>query len=484
MRIFKQFADLNFSWSIIAFFCSLFGLTVISLYHGLSFLLNDELIQDIYWFSTTHAHLSFLVLVSLALSYAVLFIKQKEIHLSFDQAEKIILIAYLISIISLPLFSRDLFAYLEFGRLWSVYQLNPYLTGYSSIQDVYSPYAWFGHTTNYGPLATLLSYIPGLGTQVSAGYGVFLYKIQSLIVSLGFVYVLKRLLQQLQFSPVIFLLICLHPLILVEGLINTHNDLFMLPVIVLMIGFIHRQEWWKLCLAAAILPLFKTPLGIITAFIAVYFLMTKKIRQFVAICGLTVFGMALFLMFLGSLNAIGAYTKGSQLVNAFSFLGTCEWFVKQIYFDRYAKTGVILMYEVGPKIGSLLSLFFLLFISWKRKHHDIFQSLSIVMMVIVFFCATQYWPWYGLWFVLFPFFATEDRFRKFGVLVGLTGFVIYSPLFSRFVDMGFEKAITRLALPLIFLQYFLIFVGYHFYKKHSGKESNLNDGFSHPPKES
>ena len=466
--ILKRLFNFDSSETFVAFFIALTGLSLVSLYHGLNFLLQNLLIQDIYWYSSPHAHFSFVLLVFISVIYSLLFLNQKKLQVTFATAEKMIVAAYIISIISLPLFSRDLFAYLEFGRMWSVYGMNPYLNGYNSIQDAYSPYAWFGATTNYGPFATLLSYLPGLGTQVSAGYGIFIYKIQGLLVALGFVYVLKRLIQELKMSPAVFLLIALHPLILIEGLINTHNDLFLLPILVFIIRFIHQKSWWKLCLLAAILPLFKTPLGIITAFLAIYFLITKKTRQFIAISALTVLGMALFFSFLGSLSAISLYTKGSQLMNSFSFLGTCEWFVKQMFFERYAKTGVQAMYQFGPKIGSALSLFFLLFISWKRKHHDIFQSLSTVLMVIVFFCATQYWPWYSLWFVLFPFFVIEERFRVFGVLVGLTGFVIYSPLFSHFVDMGFEKAVTRVALPLIFIQYFLIFVGYHFYKNKNG----------------
>lgn len=470
---FKRFYNFDSSKTMNAFFVALIGLASVSLYHGFSFLLRNELIQDIYWFNLPHSHFSFILLVILSVIYAILFLKQNHIHVDFAQSEKIILSAYVIASLSLPMFSRDIFAYLEFGRMWAVYSINPYLNGYSSIHDSYTTYAWFGYTTNYGPLATLLSYFPGLGTQVSAGYGVFLFKIQSLFVALGFAFVLKRLIQQLNMSPVVYLLIALHPLVLVEGLINSHNDLFMLPILVLIIGLIHRQDWLKLCFLAALLPLFKTPLGIITAFIAVYFLMTNKSRYFFILCSLTLLGMGTFLSFLGSMQAISLYTKGSQLMNSFSFIGTCEWFVKQIYFEKYAKTGVSMMYEFGPKIGSLMSLFFLFFISWKRKHHDIFQSLALVMMVIVFFCASQYWPWYGLWFFIFPFFVSEPRFRAFGVLVGLTGFVIYSPLFSWFVDLGFQKSVARFALPLIFVQYFLIFIGYHFYRTRSNPPSSF-----------
>jgi hypothetical protein len=450
-------------WMLVfTFFIS--AISIVSLIYGLGYLLNDLLIQDIHWEKSTIANWSFFFLVGYVLSYIFVFINQNRIQMSFDLAEKYILKIYMISLISLPMFSRDLFAYLGFGRLWSIYGLNPYAVGYKSISDEYSPYAWFEASTNYGPLATLISYFPGMGSQISVIYGIFIYKILTLLSCLVFLWLLRRLLEQLKLSVPIYLMIALHPMILIEGLVNSHNDVFVLPLLVIIIASILQKKWMQLALVAPLLPLFKTPLGIITAFVAFYFLFNQKIRHFLVVSGLTCLGMGLFLFSMGTFQNIQNYTSGSQLFNSFSFLGAFEWLLIQLFYEKYAATGVAFLSYFGPKIGSIASILFLSFFIWKKKNEDILKNLSIVMMVIVFFFATQYWPWYGLWFFMFPFFVSDMRFKAFGVLICLSGFVIYSPHFSNIVGLGYQEPLTAMFWPIIFMPYFLIFIGYQIYR--------------------
>lgn len=421
---------------------------------------------DLHWdFQWPLSHLAFGILVAFVLVYSFLLAQYRRISLSFPEVDRIVLCFYLMALISLPMFSRDLFAYLEFGRLWAIYDLNPYNTGYRALRDNYITLAWFGQTTNYGPLATLVSYLPGLASQVSLTYGIFVYKVLSLFSCLFFLIFLRRLLEKLESPASLYLVIALHPLLLLEGLINSHNDIFALPLLILCVSAFLQNQFLRLCFLAALLPMFKTPIGIITAAFAMYFVAHKMWRYFFVISGTTSTLMASFFYFLGSGKAIHDYVGGSQLFNSFSMLGLSEWFLKQVFYRHYLGIGIESFAVYGPKLGSLGSILFLAFVMWKFRKSEIFKNIYTIMLAIVFIFATQYWPWYGLWFFLFAFFVKEDRFKMFGALACTAGFVIYTPLFSKYLTAGYDRPLHVFLWPWIFAQYFLIGLGYWAYKK-------------------
>jgi hypothetical protein len=130
-------------------------------------------------------------------------------------------IAVMFGCISYPFLSHDLFNYLFDARILTHYGLNPYThTALDFQKDLWTRFMhWTHRTYPYGPTFLPLTLIPsflGLG-KFSLTY--FLYKFMNGILYFLGVYSLNKKHKR---EAIFF---ASHPLIIIEGLINGHNDL-------------------------------------------------------------------------------------------------------------------------------------------------------------------------------------------------------------------------------------------------------------------
>lgn len=133
-------------------------------------------------------------------------------------------LAFIIGIIcffSYPLLSHDLFSYIFDAKIFTVYGRNPYLTMPVDIQG--DDWLRFMHWTHrrypYGPVFLVLSFIPSY-----LSFGKFLLNFlffKAFFIAFYFVgvYFMNRINKK---YAVIF---ATHPLVIIEGLVNVHNDL-------------------------------------------------------------------------------------------------------------------------------------------------------------------------------------------------------------------------------------------------------------------
>jgi alpha-1,6-mannosyltransferase len=133
-----------------------------------------------------------------------------------------------------PLVSTDIFSYQAYGRMGSLYAINPYTHGpYAISPDPVFQYIgakWFNIPSVYGPLFTLLSF---LLAPLSIAASVFAYKSIAAVSSIALVAVVWHCARLRGKDPVrAAAFVGLNPLLLIYGIGGGHNDLLMLLAMV------------------------------------------------------------------------------------------------------------------------------------------------------------------------------------------------------------------------------------------------------------
>ena len=184
----------------------------------------------------------YLVLVVLFFIFHYYFVRNyKKINLN-----RLVLLIGTVLLFSYPFLSHDFFNYMFDAKIFTFYHQNPYLQralDYPSDQWTRFMH-WTHRTYPYGPIFLLLSFIPSF-----LGFGKFtptflLFKAMFVGFYLLAVFFLNKLDKK---WAIIF---ATHPLILIEGLISSHNDLIALCLAVIGIFFLLKrtQIWGRLFL--------------------------------------------------------------------------------------------------------------------------------------------------------------------------------------------------------------------------------------------
>lgn len=165
-------------------------------------------------------------------------------HVKIMQIKKInplrvAMVTALILLLSYPFLSRDLFNYMFDARIVTWYQANPYI--HAALDFPSDPWLRFMHWTHrtypYGPSFLMMTIIPSLLSM-----GKF---ILSFIFFKGLwmgVYILGvATLNKINKSYALFF--ATHPLVIIEGLVNVHNDL--LAVVFALLAILLRKNIFK-----------------------------------------------------------------------------------------------------------------------------------------------------------------------------------------------------------------------------------------------
>jgi alpha-1,6-mannosyltransferase len=132
-----------------------------------------------------------------------------------------------------PIFSADVFSYIDFARLGAIHGLSPYTHGALAARgdSVVAFVGWHHVSSPYGPLFTLLSYA---FAHLSVAVTLWIYKLLAALAGLGCVALVWRLAQRTGQAPQrAAMLVGLNPLFVVYAVGGAHNDLL---VEVLVLG--------------------------------------------------------------------------------------------------------------------------------------------------------------------------------------------------------------------------------------------------------
>jgi hypothetical protein len=173
---------------------------------------------------------------------------------------KLVSVLSLIFALAYPMLSSDVFKYLFSAKMIVVYHANPYVVTPNFFEnDTWIRFMrWVHTTTPYGPvftLATIPYYLLGLGKFVPALY---LFKLDQIAWYLLTIYLVGKLTetQGWKKTAVVFsqLFVALNPLIIMEWLVNAHNDASMIALcmLALYLAIKDRKAWSLISLAASV----------------------------------------------------------------------------------------------------------------------------------------------------------------------------------------------------------------------------------------
>ncbi|MFH0979686.1 MAG: glycosyltransferase 87 family protein [Candidatus Roizmanbacteria bacterium] len=151
---------------------------------------------------------------------------------------RIALIVGILLVFSFPFLSHDFFSYIFYTRIWTLYHHNPYtyLAGDFYLDPWLRFTQWTGNNYPYGPIFLLITAFPSLLGFAKFAPTFFLFKITTIAFYLLAVKLLEKLNKKLA------IMFATNPLIIVEGLVNGHNDLISTSLVIVGLYYLLKKK--------------------------------------------------------------------------------------------------------------------------------------------------------------------------------------------------------------------------------------------------
>jgi alpha-1,6-mannosyltransferase len=192
----------------------------------------------------------------------------------------VLTIAFHVIVLTLPLlFSRDVYSYAYYGRIWNSYGANPYVLTpkdfpYNALWTLTWP-GWRGTPSVYGPLFTWVSVLT-TGFVKSVGSQIIGFRLLAAAASIGTMVVVGRLVHRVRPERAVFAVavIGLNPITVYQVVGGGHNDMLVAFFVALAVSmlFAKRDLAAAICLglgmsvkASAIVPLILLIVAVVAA---------------------------------------------------------------------------------------------------------------------------------------------------------------------------------------------------------------------------
>lgn len=189
------------------------------------------------------AALFFALLIGLFACYGIFLTYAAEIFISWKRACLVLVVSAVILACSYPALTYDLFNYILTAKVTYLYRENPYIVMPVEISN--EPNLAFTRASNkvalYGPMWITLSSVPHYLGMGSIWQTIIAFKVMNAAAYLGFCYLIYRVTKKM--TNVIFF--ALNPLVLIEVLMNGHNDIYMM--LAAIGGLLLWQQNRKVC---------------------------------------------------------------------------------------------------------------------------------------------------------------------------------------------------------------------------------------------
>ncbi len=176
----------------------------------------------------------YLIIILILFGFYLYFLKKIK---KYDPFKLALLIGGIL-IFSYPFLSHDFFNYLFDAKIVTLYFKNPYF--YKALDFPSDPWLRFMHWTHrtypYGPVFLLITLIPSFLSFGKLILSFFLFKITWSIFYILSVYLLYKLNKKWA------MIFAVHPLIIIEGLVNAHNDLIGICLAVIGIYYLAKNK--------------------------------------------------------------------------------------------------------------------------------------------------------------------------------------------------------------------------------------------------
>ena len=204
--------------------------------------------QSIGYFNRPLSAFLYVVIIALLfISYLSFLSLLKKDAISGKAFWRLVILTSIILTFSYNAFSHDLFNYIFDAKIFTLYGKNPYL--HKALDFSGDPMLAFMHWTHrtypYGPVWLMvtipLSYI---GSQVFI-ITFLLFKILSGVSYIGSIYFIKKIVQRIEpgYALLSAAFFAFNPLVLVEGLVSSHLDMFMIFMILISLYFLINKTY-------------------------------------------------------------------------------------------------------------------------------------------------------------------------------------------------------------------------------------------------
>ena len=363
-----------------------------------------------------------LILLAFIICYYYI-IKNKE--RLFKNIKKMYLLIFAVSaifILVLPFFSSDIFYYLGIGRLNSAYEQNPY---YTSIKDYVESNdlniendmvmqkgyknVWAHTTVVYGAIWTTICSLISFFSFGNLDLGLLLFKIINLIAHMGNCYLLYKISKKKIF-PLIY---GLNPFILIEGIANVHNDMFVVFFILMSLYMIVKRKniiLSILFLAIATDIKYFTILFLPLIIIYHYKDASVKIRIIKCLEYGAIFAIFVIIPYLFYIRDLNIFTIIFEQQNKYSkglYKFVLEYF--NYPYQLVDKIKLIMISFVGTLyIYTCLSLLI------KKKEIRFYREMRKLFWIIcafIFLIITNSQPWYLMWLIPFIIWQRPENIK-------------------------------------------------------------------------
>ena len=176
---------------------------------------------------------------------------------------------HVVFLLAPPLFSADVFGYIDYARLGAIHGLDPYTHGALSApgDDAARFVRWHNIPSPYGPVFTLASYALA---HLSVAVTLWVYKAIAAIAGLGCVALVWRLAARTgQQQRRAAMLVGLNPLFVAYGVGGAHNDLLVQLLVLGAIACVLRERDGAAGIQIALAALTKASAGLVAPFVIV-----------------------------------------------------------------------------------------------------------------------------------------------------------------------------------------------------------------------
>ena len=361
--------------------------------------------------------------------YLILFFVTRTSNITQRQFKNALLLSTIFIVVllmSVPFLSVDLYAYVLRSQITNAYSVNPYEVspgdlGYTSM------ITWPDEVIRYGPLNTLLN----SGLQKISGFslaaGVFVFRCANIIVLFACAFLLYRIAQRVvpQYARSAVLLFLWNPFVLIEGVQNAHNDLYVLlfilaalycivikryivSIVMLTLGFLFKFS------PALLLPLPFMLIGREALSV------NKKIQKIGIGLGIIIVLLVVAYLpygnFINNLTDVQSYSEVNQLTAPRQALKAIVEFVAP---DSMAKRVTSYAYWI------VFGICFVVILTRGKLRTDssIIQKSFWILLVAFFLVDGKFNIWYLLW--LFPLVLLFRDTRYHIIIIFLTFYGFY-----------------------------------------------------------
>ena len=370
--------------------------------------------------------LIFIVFIAImCISYLVI-INKKKCDCNLDEKQKetkhkkklisavvIIAITTLLSLFIIPNNSGDVWYYMACGRLDSTYGVNSYKENFKEVKEQYkednivsSSYAYdttFAYGAVWHIVCTLLGRIPTNNTLLM----LFIFKMFNLLMHILNCWLVYKISSKHKIRNL--LIYALNPLVIFEGLINVHNDLFMLTTI---LGAVYFKKKDKLLLATLSIAI-----GALVKYVPVlllpYILNKEKSKL----------NVVAYLAIAAATYIVISYAVIGGIKDIFAFMVQTSVIANSLYlvFFMHGIPNIGVISKIGKGIFILIYLAFIIkmLIDGKNKKQakdEIIANRYIQLLALfILMCITNFRAWYLLW--LFGLITEVDEKTR-NIIIG------------------------------------------------------------------